>query len=196
MNACILAIVALLTVPAIGACTSSGPSNSADNGGASAGVAGQRQAGINRRILEIEEQGSCAHISAVDGETSRPLVDSCHGWTLSGCSGMLFAHGRGVRVDSGAIIIPTGSSDAPQLPPEVEPRALAQTAIERERGNAFEYLHLRFAPAQCSGSGMEIEFDGSLIRRGTNGPAEAMRGKFVVNRGGSSSAHLLPPRPE
>jgi hypothetical protein len=103
-----LTAIAILAGAAVPASSSPQPSQ---NPAAAARQSGSRTVasspqGVRNAIMRIEHYsgGSCATVSI--GELAGPILESCHGWHISDCDGVLLARSRGVRLDKAAVIRP------------------------------------------------------------------------------------------
>jgi hypothetical protein len=143
--------------------------------------------GVRSSILRVEHyaSGSCATLS-VDG-LKEPVLDSCHGWSITDCDGILLARSAGVRLDK-AMILRSAPGD-PNLS-VVNLEQLLAEALNRKTQVPYEYLHFRLLEPQCSSAGATMPFEGSAIRNGATGPADPVKGIVHIARNGTNSVSL------
>jgi hypothetical protein len=129
--------------------------------------------------------GSCATVSVE--RFPRPLIDSCHGWAISDCDGMVVLQSRGVRLDDGAILRPA-ETGGPAKP--IFLRDILQKELDRTRSPASEYVHLNLSELQCSATGADLPFEGSVMKVGATGSADRVSGTVKISGDGRFSVNF------
>lgn len=180
-----LALAALLA----GACWA----QSAEPGGAEA-EAGRRseQAEGNGRArgfdLRVQNyaSGFCSLVSIGGSDRPDPLVDSCHGWRVSSCRGIMLVVSDEPRLARASIVRERSSGDER---PEIEVTDLNEAILAKllsTRQRRQDIISLSFDNIRCASGGSKVAYDGSFIEAGVSGPGIAMRGTVVVGTDGVS----------
>jgi len=142
--------------------------------------------GVRPSNLRVEHYaaGSCAAVS-VEGH-AKPILDSCHGWSLTDCDGILLVRSTGVRLDEAVVIryLTSGRLEVKNL------KRFLEDSVERKAGGPYEYLHIRISEPQCNSKGATMAFDGSVIKPYATGSAVPAKGILRIGNDGGVSTDL------
>lgn len=144
--------------------------------------------------LTIEDMadGSCSIVSAGSGAGRRILADSCHGWKISDCGGMVLASVVNVRADTAKLFVRGALGTGGRPPEPIAVEAAIGRGVADKWGRGFEILHLQFGQPHCIEDGMLLPFTGSIIGKGVSGPAAPMEGLARFDGRGRGSVAFGP----
>ncbi len=132
--------------------------------------------------IEHYSAGSCATLS-IEGHAT-PILDSCHGWSITDCGGTLLVRSAGVRLDEATILSAPANKNRWNI---MNLRHLLEESLKRSAGAPYEYLHLRILEPQCGSIDSSMAFEGSVIRIGATGSAAPVKGVVRIARDGTNS---------
>lgn len=140
--------------------------------------------GIRTLNLRVEQYsaGSCATVS-LEG-VAKPMVDSCHGWSIDDCDGTLVIRSRGIKLDNAIVLRPSAGNNQLEV---VHLQNSLNEALKRNIGDSYEYLDLGFFEPRCSPTGATMDFRGSAIKIGATGSASAVKGVIHLTDNGTNS---------
>jgi hypothetical protein len=192
----ILLVIGFPVICAVGSCTlrDAGPPEH-DTGQAFLTIdrPEANRGGIVRTRLEVEDasDGSCATVSVVGQARSIPAVDTCHGWILAGCDNLIFAHGRGVRTDTAAVLLVDQSNSKDRdVPRDLLPAI--QLSVAQNVPENIDILHLEFGQPRCLETGMQVSFTGSVIANEAEGASREVTGEVRIDGEANATVRLLP----
>jgi hypothetical protein len=140
---------------------------------------------VGALTVEHYSDGSCATVRMEGIDES--IIDSCHGWELSDCDGILIIRSRGVRLDKAGTVRPAEGKKSPQI---AFFDKLLDQQLGRKAGGPYEYLNLSFSEPRCTSVGATLPFQGSIIKVGGTGSADGVHGVIHIPSEGVDSAHL------
>ena len=141
-------------------------------------------ASLQSSVLEVEsyQGGRCAMLYYRHGSGERRrLLDSCRGWAVEDCGGLLLATAPGVRVDTAVAAVRGRVVQVPDL---------VHAAIGRRFGAGQSYLHLDFAAPACRGGRLSLPFQGSYMGVDAEGSASGMRGTVSFEPDGEATVSV------
>lgn len=141
----------------------------------------QRNAGDFELRVQSYASGQCTLVFISPQRQSNPVVDSCHGWRATTCSGITFVVSDEARLARGtAIIVPDRSQqnavEVVDINLKIEQRLRADIARP-------SLLDLSFANASCTGDGIRVPYDGSFTD-GDDSGASSVNGYISIRRSG------------